>query len=742
MAEEDPSLYDRSSIVLMHSASAFLGMSQRKASGSQMDQSGTRDTVTDDKTLGGHPSVFVRNLYHCDTITKAWGLIKELRTVTEPLEIFSPIWTTTPEENMAQFLKDFVNPGLAEFENKFQELKELGSKLEYLFELYIVGPLEVHTRAFRITTKQLLDEHKNDTQAMLNRYELELPQEHADRIEATRWALTRLTDRAASTMDRISEVQQNFQKELIESSKQIRRTVQTFTADYHERGPMTPGLTQYEAFDRQLFFRSAHEQLMRKVESCARGELLFGLTPISMDGLKRIGQQLELLQCLYGLYSEVNLTLEMFAYTVWRDADMTRLQEKLTEFLHKCQHLPKTLKHWPAYFELSTKLTELVSKLPLLSMLRNSAMKPRHWEQIEALLGVKNLDPEATDVTVGTMLSLSIATSDGTLKDQVEEVCIGAAREKDIETRLNTVIVEWTQQDLELMPFKETGNLLLRGERVQEILQQLDESMLVLAALSNNRYNVPFRSQIQNWVQALSTTCETLEIWLRVQSLWVYLEAVFIGSDLAKQLPREAKSFHNIDRNWVRLMERAWDTPNVVMYCTADPSLQELLPRLKEQLEVCQRSLSSYLECKRRLFPRFFFVSDSVLLEILGQSSEPRSVQKHLLAVFENTKYLSFSDDVMYDTIEAAYSSEDEELRALSTTCETLEIWLRVQSLWVYLEAVFIGSDLAKQLPREAKSFHNIDRNWVRLMERAWDTPNVVMYCTVGPRSLQDCYLD
>ncbi|KAF8561861.1 hypothetical protein P879_05011 [Paragonimus westermani] len=767
--KKDPSLYDRSSIVLMHSASAFLGMSQRKVSGSQMDQSGTRNTVTDDKTTIGRRATGTsslpkvsdthelaevevncfqdvrhdREVYRAQTMLVTWqntmkkilfltrGFIKELRTVTEPLEIFSSLWTTTPEGNMAQFLKEFENPGLAEFENKFQELKELGTKLEYLFELYIVGPLEVHTRIFRITTKKLLDEHKNiftrkcielfitqiqhmstmiedydrtisrpisnlddifyaidtltkfhdrevsmdmmlvkaeDTQAMLNRYELELPQEHADLIEATRCALTRLADRAASTMNRINEAQQNFQKELIESSKQIRRTVQTFMADYHERGPMTPGLTQYEAFDRQLFFRSAHEQLMRKVESCARRERLFGLTPISMDGLRRIGQQLELLQCVYGLYSEVNRTLEMFAYIVWRDADMIGLQEKLTGFLHKCQHLPKSLKHWPAYFELSTKLTELVSKLPLLSMLRNSAMKPRHWEQIEALLGVNNLDPEATDVTVGTMLNLPISSSDGTLKDQVEEVCIGAAREKDIETRLNTVIVEWSQQDLELMPFKNRGNLLLREERMQEILQHLDESI----------YNLPFRSQIQNWVQSLSTTSETLGIWLRVQSLWVYLEAVFIGSDLAKQLPREAKSFHNIDRNWVRLMERAWDTPNVVTYCTADPSLQDLLPRLMEQLEVCQRSLSSYLECKRRLFPRFFFVSDSVLLEILGQSSEPRSVQKHLPAVFENTKYLSFSDDVMYDTIEAVFSSEDEELKLLvSVQCQgPVESWL------------------------------------------------------------------
>lgn len=161
-------------------------------------------------------------------------------------------------------------------------------------------------------------------------------------------------------------------------------------------------------------------------------------------------------------------------------------------------------------------------------------------------------------------------------------------------------------------------------------------------------------------MQSLSTTCETLETWLRVQSLWLYLEAVFVGGDIAKQLPTEAKTFQNIDRNWVKLMEKAGDSANVVTCCNTESSLQELLPRLQEQLEACQRSLSGYLERKRSVFPRFFFVSDSVLLEILGHASDPFSVQKHLLAVFSNTKSLSFSSTEKPYTIIDVHSAEGE----------------------------------------------------------------------------------
>lgn len=68
---------------------------------------------------------------------------------------------------------------------------------------------------------------------------------------------------------------------------------------------------------------------------------------------------------------------------------------------------------------------------------------------------------------------------------------------------------------------------------------------------------------------------------------------------------------------------------------------------MNNDLEAIQKSLDMYLETKRQIFPRFYFISNDDLLEILGQSKNPESVQPHLKKCFDNIKNLTMGKVVM-----------------------------------------------------------------------------------------------
>jgi dynein heavy chain len=82
------------------------------------------------------------------------------------------------------------------------------------------------------------------------------------------------------------------------------------------------------------------------------------------------------------------------------------------------------------------------------------------------------------------------------------------------------------------------------------------------------------------------------------------------------------------------------------------------------------------LEKKREKFARFYFLSDTDLLEILSQTKEPTAVQPHLRKVFENINEVEFDKDKKILAMMSAEKEKVKFVKGVDPNKKNVEDWM------------------------------------------------------------------
>ena len=88
-------------------------------------------------------------------------------------------------------------------------------------------------------------------------------------------------------------------------------------------------------------------------------------------------------------------------------------------------------------------------------------------------------------------------------------------------------------------------------------------------------------------------------------------------------------------------LERIHNNPNSKVSLTVE-HIKDKFKSMNNSLEITQKKMRNFLKQKRLKFPRFYFLSDEDMFELLGKAKFPEIINKHMMKMFQGIKRLNY----------------------------------------------------------------------------------------------------
>ncbi|KAH0626110.1 hypothetical protein JD844_000881 [Phrynosoma platyrhinos] len=381
---------------------------------------------------------------------------------------------------------------------------------------------------------------------------------------------------------------------------------------------------------------------LKEEENTLRSNLgIFKIDQPASKDLQKLERELDYIQQVWEITKEWE-----DHWNEWKNVSFKTLKTEVMEntafaLYRKLNKLSKELKdrNWEIIETSKSKIEQFKRTMPLITDLRNPALRERHWDQVKDLV-LRTFDQDAEDFRLENIIELGLDKHVA----KIGEISASATKELAIEQALKNIAKTWETTSLDIVPYKDKGHHRIRG--TEDVFQALEDNQVALSTMKASRFVKPFEKDVDRWERCLSLILEVIEMMLVVQRQWMYMENIFLGEDIRKQLPSESASFDQINSSWKTIMDRFVKDNNALR-------LLDKLVEMNASLDEIQKSLDMYLETKRHIFPRFYFLSNDDLLEVLGQSRNPEAVQPHLKKCFDNIKCLKIQKIGLTNRFEA-----------------------------------------------------------------------------------------
>lgn len=519
-------------------------------------------------------------------------------------------------------------------------------------------------------------------QQTLERQRFQFPYEwlHVDNIEGEWSAFNEIMKRRESA---IQTQIASLRLKIVAQDQAVEARTSDLLVDWEKGKPIQGSSAPAEALkclaDYELKFSSLKED--RSNVARAKDALELVDQNANLEQFRILSEKLEValeeLQDLKGVWSKLSTIwgqIELLRSMRWNVVQPRELRKNLDELFNQLKEMPSRLQSYASYDYVKSLIKNYLKVNVLIHELKSDALRERHWKQLMKMLNVHWV---VTDLTLGRVWDIDLQKNENILKD----VILVAQGELALENFLRQVESSWQECELDLVVYQNKCVLITKWD---DLFNKLKEHINSLSAMKLSPYYKQFKDDATKWEEKLNKISSLFDVWIDVQRRWVYLEGIFSGSsDIQTLMPKETARFKTISSEnqsgFLKLMRQVSDRRRVIDVLDI-PDVQRNLEWLADQLSATQKALGEYLERERSSFPRFYFVGDEDLLEIIGNSNNISRLQKHFKKMFSGVASIILNSD--NTLIEGVCSREGEELKFVAPVSvkenPKINVWLQM----------------------------------------------------------------
>ncbi|KAH3668236.1 hypothetical protein OGAPHI_001990 [Ogataea philodendri] len=499
----------------------------------------------------------------------------------------------------------------------------------------------------------------------------------------------------------------------------LRTAIEALHTKWENEKPLGKKLASETALSSLDSFKASCQHLNESRSKLLSVARLLDLSIVLKDSITPILSEINDLKEFWSAISGLQSSLANVRDQEWKSVTPMALKKTLEEILANSRNQPIAIRQYSAFEEFQSNLKTYIKAIPLIGGLCSDAINDRHWSTIFEELSMRKVPSK---LRFGDVLDLDFANNEKYFKTIIHK----AQGEKNLESSIENIQKNWEQLSFQLFQFNPEFRLI-KGWEI--LFQTITEDLNSLWSMKMSPYYPAFEKSVGTLEEKLCELQLILDLWIEVQRQWIYLSGVFEKNDeIKKLLPLESNRFFNTSAEFHSLMKNVYKS-TLVMEVRNITNVKGLLEKIQETLEKIKKSLIGYLEKQRDVFPRFYFIGNEELLEIVGNSSNVRLVSTYLQKMFTGVADTVYNSDT--SCIESVISPEGEKLQ-LKSPVSLIEFphltdWLHALEIEIKNTLALSLDDSLKLLPSiyEAEDPKNELVHWIDLF------PNQILLLSI-----------